>query len=313
MRIVQVLLAVALFISLLANVIMYAKWGNRRSIISVNEVGITKRDVDDYLLQQAGPNVKAKMVQRLIVRLEAEKQGVAPSQADIDEEYNLQKEINWQFAQQVNNNPWIAGEQKNNIAEQLAMVRLRAKGVPVTDEEIKEEYAANPARYDTPNKAKVNLGVVTDASKVNDIKQLLSSTPPVSPTVIMTQYRSAVQFLGDDNKFTVFQPFGTNQGKDIFSMKPNEVKVSGPGQFQKAGAKALLVRMIEVIPGKKADLNDPKTKEKLRLQIAIRRAKPWQEIFSQLWADYKVKTENPQDLKYMEMTFFPDRAKTAAK
>lgn len=313
MRIVRVLLIVALIISVLGNVILWAKYGNRRSVVMVNDTGISKRDIDDYLLQQAGPNVKATMVQRMLVEQEAKSKGVAPSEADINEEYNLQKETNFRFAQEVNSNPWIASEAKRRIAEQIGKIRLLTKDVPVGEEEIKEEYAAAPARYDTPNKAKVHLAVVTDPNKVNEIKQLMSSNPPVSPTVIMQQYRTAVAFLGDENKFTFVQPFGNQQNKEVFRLKPNEVKVFPPVEFAKMGAKAILIRMLEVIPGKKADLNDPKTKEKVRIQVAARRAKPWQEYFSTLWANSKVTTENPQDLKNMEMIYFPERARDAAK
>lgn len=314
MRLVQVLLAVALFISLLANAVLYIKFNSRRSVLTVNGQGVSKRDIDDYLLQQAGPNVKATMVQRMLVSQEAIKQGVAPSQADIDEEYNIQKEINPQFAEQVNNNPWIAGEAKNRIAEQIGMVRLRAKDVPVTDEEIKEEYNAGPARYDTPNKARANFAIVIDGTKIQDIKRLMSSTPPVSPSVIMQQYKTAVKFWGDDNKYTFIQPFGTTQLKEVFAMKPNEVKIApAPQQLQARGAKAIIIRMLEIIPGKKADLNDPKTKEKLRLQIALRRAAPWQEYFAALWAKSKITAENQQDLKFMEYSFFPERAQATQK
>lgn len=313
MRIVRVLLIVALIISVLGNVILWAKYGNRRSVVTVNGTGISKRDIDDYLLQQAGPNVKATMVQRMLVEQEAKAKGVLPSQADIDEEFNLQKEMDFRFAQQVNANPWVAGESKRQLGERIAKIRLLTKDVPVADEEIKEEYAGAATRYDTPNKAKVHLAVITDPSKVNEIKQLMTSNPPVSPTVIMQQYRTAVAFLGDENKFTVAQPFGTLQSKEVFAIKPNEVKVFPPGEFAKMGAKAILIRMLEVTPGKKADLNDPKTKEKVRIQVAARRAKPWQEYFSTLWANSKVTTENPQDLKNMEMIYFPERARDGAK
>ena len=311
MRIVRVLLIVALIISVLGNVILWAKYGNRRAVVTVNGAGISKRDIDDYLLQQAGPTVKATMVQRALIDQEAKAKGVLPTQADIDEEFNLQKETNFRFAQEVNANPWIGGEAKRRIAEQISKIRLLTKDVPVTDEELKEEYTSAAARYDIPNKAKVHLAIVTDPNKVNEIKQLMSSNPPVSPTVIMQQYRTVVAFLGDENKFTFVQPFGMPQNKEVFAMKPNAVKVFPPAEFAQMGAKAILIRMLEVIPGKKANLNDPKIKEKLRIQVAARRAKPWQEYFSTLWANSKVTTENPQDVKNMEMIYFPERAQAA--
>ena len=314
MRIVRVLLIAALIISVLGNVVLWTKFANRRSVVTVNGAGISKKDIDDYLLQQAGPNVKANMVQRKLIDQEAQAKGVAPTSAEIDEEYNLQKEVDFRFAQNVNSNPWLVGEAKGRIAERMAQMRLLTKDVPVTDDEIKEEYTTQAARYDTPNKAKVHFALIMDQTKVQEIKQLMSSNPPVSPTVIMQQYNKAVAFLGDENKFTFVQHFGTQESKDVFNMKPNAVKVFPvPQQFAQAGAKAIVVRMLEVIPGKKADVNDPKTKEKIRMQIAMRRAKPWQEYFSSMYANAKIDTENPQDKKMMEMVWFPDRAQAGQK
>ena len=123
----------------------------------------------------------------------------------------------------------------------------------------------------------------------------------------MQNFRGAVVFIGNENTFTFTQAYGTTQNKAIFDMKPNQVLQVPPGEFAKMGAKAIFVRLTKIEPGKKADLKDKKTKERIQLQVAAQRAKPWQEHLSKLWSSSKIDTENPQDKKYIETIFFPDR------
>ncbi|MCS6775144.1 MAG: hypothetical protein RMJ43_05535 [Chloroherpetonaceae bacterium] len=314
MRFLRVLVVVALIASLGLNFILYKKYRSGRAIITLNGEGITRRDIDGWLEQQAGPRAKALFVQRVLVNQEAKKQGVLPTQQEVEEEFARRREENWQFARQVDMNPWMAGEMKKQIQEELAKIRLMAKDVPVTEEEMREEYRQNPMRYDTPNKARVNLAVVLDASIIGEVRQLLQKKdPPVSPTVIMSQYVNKVVFLGHENRFTFMQPFGNNKvNAEIFKMQKDEVRQFPPGEFARQGARAILVRMLEKIPGKKADLNDPKVKEQLRIAVASRRWSPWQEKLVQLWDNAVFYSEDPNDKRNIEMVLFPDRARAEA-
>jgi hypothetical protein len=314
MRFVRVIVVLALIGSLGLNVIAVTKWRSRRPILTVNGQSLTKKDIDDYLEQQAGPNVKAVLVQRILIEQEAKRLGVWPSDADVEEAYVALREANWQVARQIMNNPWQANETKANIRYNLAQQRILTKDVPVTEEEIKEEYNTNAARYDTPNKARVNLALVLNEGQFSDIKQLMQKkNPPVSPSVIMQNYRGGVVFLGYDNIYTFGQAL--NNPKDnaiIFGMKPGDVKDFPPQEFGRMGAKRIIVRMDKIEPGKKANMNDPKIKDRIRMAVAARRAKPWSEYLSGLWANVKFESENPDDKKNVEMLLFPERARAEA-
>lgn len=311
MRFVRVLVVLALILSVLGNVLLYTKFNSKRAIFSVNGEGVSRRDLDNHLEQQGGIPAKAQFVERMLVSQEAKAQGVLPTTQEVEDEYNKRREENWQFARQVEFNPWIAGEAKKQIQQDLAKIRLLAKDVPVTEEDMQEEYRQNAARYDTPQKAKVNLAVIMNAGLVGDIKQMLSKKdPPFSPADILSQYRTGVTFLGHNNVFTFLQPFGKSQvNADVFKLKKGDVRQFPPGEFARQGAKAILVRMQEVIPGKKADLNDAKTKEKLRFSVASRRWAPWQEKLSKLWAAAKFNSENPDDKRSIEAALFPEQAR----
>ena len=314
MRFLRILVVVALIASLGLNFILYTKYRSGRAIFTVNGEGISRKDLDRQLEQERGPNVKAQFVERILVNQEAKRQGVVPTQQEVEDEFNLRRDMDWQFARRVDMNPWLAGEAKKQIHGELSKLRIMVKGVPVTPDEMQEEYRQTPARYDTPNKAKTNLAIVTDASVIGDIKQLLEKKdPPVSPTVIMNQYRNKVTFLGHDNINIFQQPFGNSKvNTEIFKMQKNEVRQFPAGEFARAGAKAILVRMQEKIPGKKADLNDPKTKEKLQIAIASRRWSPWQEKLVKLWDEASFTSEDPNDKRNIEMVLFPDRARAEA-
>ncbi len=311
MRFLRVLIVVALIVSLFGNFVMYMKWSGKRPIFSVNGQGVSKRDLDNYLEVLVGPSIKAKFVQNMLIEQEAKKQGVLPDAKEVEEAINEQKETNWQFAREIQMKPWMLDEAKNNQQRALAQVRLLTKGIEVRPEQIQEEYRAHPERYDTPNKAVTQFAAILDPSRATDIKELLEK--PVDPPVIMRQMPKAAAFLGNDYKLTITQAYGTKQNQVIFSMKPNQVKIiPADASWQRIGAKALVVRVLKFIPGHKADLNDPKTKERISLAVAARSAKPWQEYLAKLWADTKFECEDPNDRKIVEALFFPDRMQTAS-
>lgn len=311
MRFVRVIVVLALIASIAMNIIMYTKWRGGRSIMTINKQPFTERDLTTFLKAQGGFSVKAVVAERMLVEQEAKKQNLLPTDKEVDDEYNAQKEANWQFARKMENEPWMVTEVKMRLRQQMAKNRLIAKDVALTDEDIKSEYNSRPNLYDTPNKAKATLAVIMDPTIAPQVKQMLEKEPPVSPTVIIQEFSSRkVAFLGEDNVFTFIQPFGTNLNKEIFGMKPNEVKQLPPTpDLARMGARSLIIRVKEFLPGKKADLNDPRTKEKIKSVLAQQRGKPWQEILSGLWANADFWSEDPSDKKIVEMQLFPDRAR----
>ena len=305
-------LVVLLVISLAVNVIVYAKFRGSRPLIQVNGEGFSKRDLDNYLEGQAGETVKAQMTERMLTEQAAAKQGVSPTAKEVDDEYNTQRELNWQFAMKVDREPWAANAEKEQIRQELSKQRLRTKSVAVTDDEIKQEYDSRPSFYDAPNKATANLALVQEASIINDVRQLLSTKPPVDPATIREKFMPYVAFIGAKNVFTFVQPLGQSSVfKEVFAMKPGDVLQLPPTpEFTQRGIKAMLVRLIGITPGHKADLNDPATRSKIRTNVALRRSKPWQEVLSELWSAATFESEDPRDKTYIEQQLFPERAGT---
>ena len=291
---VRLVLVVLLLISLAANAFMYQRFRNRRVTMSYNNHNVTQQDIYDYLLQNSGPAVKFNMIQRYMIEDEAKKRGVVPDSKEVDEAYNQMRELNLQFAQQVAAQPFMEPEFKARIKQQIEDIRLRTIDIPVSEDQIKEEYNAQTQAFDTPAKAHTRLALIINISDIDKIKELMEKD--VSPQLIQTNFPSSVRFVGDNDVFTFVQPFGSKQNAQIFAMKPGQVQVFPPDVFAQAGAQKLLIRLVDIKEGSKADLNDKKTHEKLREAVAAKRAKPSTEYLNKLWGDgSNFKSEDPKD------------------
>jgi hypothetical protein len=311
MRLIKVLVVVVAVVSLFGNFVMIMKYSGRRPIMSVNGEPVSKRDLDNYLEQRVGPQVKAELVQQMLIDQEAKRLNVVPTDKEIEDAFVDMREVNWQMAREVAVKPWLADDYKKNIRLGLERSRILAHDVQVTDDMRRDEYDRSPMRYDTPNKAHTQFALVMNEQHLQDIKQLMEKG--INPQVIMSDLKGSVVFIGYDNKVTLSQVLGDpNQNKDVFNMKPGDVRDFMPGEFARLGAKRLVVRLIDKVPGKKADLSDPKTKETLTLAVALQRSKPWQEYLASLWANTKFDCEDANDKRYVELNLFPERARASA-
>lgn len=303
-----------LFVSLAVNVVLYVRFRSRRPILRINGENISKKDVDDYL-EQKNPNIKAIMTERVLVKTEAVKQSVWPTEQEILDIYNEKKELDWEFARRVNTNPWMEAEEKSTIQYDLARQRLITKDVQVDDAMLQDEYNIYRGTYDSPDKAQLHLALLFRKAPVADVKTMLEKTPQLAPEEIARAFPGQVVFLGDKNVFTVVRAFGqkapSSQLQELFDLKPGEVKEFAAEELKALGAQTILARMIRVAPGKAADVNEPKTKEKLRMAAALRRGVPWQQKLTALWNNADFWSEDPSDKTAVEMMFFPDRATAA--
>lgn len=310
MRLARALIVVILIVSLFANFVMYVKWSGKRPIFSVNGKGVSKRDFDNFIEDRVGPQYKVDLVREMMIEQAAEKEGVLPSDAEVKDLLDEDRQSDWLFDFKAQQQPWQVIDAQRQLKLNLALKRLLTKGIQVLPEQIQEEYNRQPSAYDEPNKAQVQLAAVLDPSQTQNVKDLLDKQ--ISPTVIMRQLTpKVVVFLGDDYKLVLKQPYGTKVNSEIFSMKPNQVKDIPPDQsLASVGAKRVVVRLIQITPGHKADLNDPKVKEKISTNVAMQRAVPVSEMLSKLWADANFTSEDPNDKRMIERVLFPQRAMT---
>ena len=282
---------------------------------SINGQRITKKDMDDYLERQYGAAYKATMAQRALLDQEARKQNAMPDAAEVDAEFRLKKELDWQFASRIAANPSAADEAREEIRIQLEQQRLLAKNVAVTAEEVQQEYAEHAALYDVPRKAHARVAALLDETHAEEIRQLMAQNDPaIAPQAIVQKFPREVVFLGDGDIFTFVQAFGTSMNSAIFNMKPQAVQIMEAGDIAQQGAKKLVVKLLDIVPGKKADLNDPKTLFRIKVTVALRRTSA-NELIGSLWDKAKFESKDPTEKVQIERLLLPDRfhAETKAK
>ena len=328
MRYLTPALIVLLMVSLIANGVMYLKFRSGRAILSVNGVGLSKFDLDTHLESVYGADYKANFVRRTLIHRAAIKNNVAMTQVEVNQKFKEAKQLQWTYANTVNSSPWLALEAQNTIQEQMEMARLRAKDISVTSDDIRDEYNLQPARYDTPSKAETEVALLKKGVHTNEILQLMSTggtntqVRAVNPSAIMANYRGEVRFIGDNNVFTFIQHFGTAEQSMVFNMKEGQVlqvpTQQVPREIKQAGYSIMLIRLIKIHPGHKADLVDPKlkpddprqkdyiaTQELLRLTVALKRANPGQELLRTLYQNAKIEAEEQTDIDYIKLRLFP--------
>lgn len=311
MRLLRPLIVFVMIISVVINFVLWKAYRSTKTIFTLNGEPVTRANEDEYLEKQFGPTYKAMMAQRLLIDQEARKKGVAPSETEISDEFTLKKELDWQFASRIATSPWLAEESRQEIKQQLEQQKLLAQDIAVTEEEVREEYNAHPALYDAPAKAHTEVAAVLNEIHLEDIRKLmLRNDPPVNSKTIMQMFPREVVFIGDDDKFTFVQAYNTEMNKDVFTMAPREVKVMLPGDLGSQGARRLVVKMLDITPGKKADLNDNKTLNRIKMNVALRRTRPASEMLAALWAASNFQSADPTDKAQIERMFFPEQART---
>ena len=306
MRFLRVFVPALLVISLAANLFMWLRWRKTRPIMTVNGQVVSEKDVVDHLEQEKGPVVKKDLVERILIDQQARKYRLVPSPDEVEAEFRDRRELSADFALQLATSPWFEGESKERIRMDLEQQQLRARDVQVTDDDIKDEYNRNPLAYDTPDRAHANLALIKDANIVPQIKQLLEKA--VSPVEIQRNFAGSVIFPGYKQVYTFQRVFGTDPHAIVFNMKPNAVnQLSVTAQQQQKGIQGILVRLIEIVPGHKYDPNDARMKERIRLAVAAKRMKPFEEWLSSVWAETAFTSETEGDKQYIEALMFPDR------
>ena len=335
MRYLTPALIVILMVSLIANTVMVLKWRSGRPILTVNGVNMSKNDLDVYLESVYGTDFKASFVRRVLIHDAAEKIHKAATPEEVAEKFQEAKQMQWTYANTVNSNPWLAEEARRGIQEQMEMARVQANDIPVTADDIRDEYNINPALYDTPSKALAEVAIINKESiHKDDILHLIGAggssdkNAGVKPSAVMAAYRGEVRFIGDNNVYTFFQHFGTPEQSLVFNMNEGDVKQIPsqqiPPEFIQAGYTTMVVHLIKIIPGHKADLEDPsknpsisradlpqrlkdykKTLETLTLAVALKHANPAKEVLRNLYQNAKIEAEEPTDKEYIKLKLFP--------
>lgn len=165
---------------LLAGVSVYAigKGPSDPVVATVNGVNITKSKLFDEMIASGGSQILDNMINEELVRQEADKAGVAITDADLDQElatlkksFSSDEEFDMAMAQ--------SGMTMDNLKRQMAMTlrmkKLLEPKTDVTDEEVQTYYEQNKESMATPEMVRASHILVATQEEADAIVAQLKS------------------------------------------------------------------------------------------------------------------------------------------
>ena len=155
-------------VSVLANVVLFARWSPSRALLTVGKHTVSKRDYEASLDAAAGKAVLSRMVVAELIRQAAAQAGVTPTPADIDARLAL---LRRQGA--LPNQP--AADLRDSVEQNLALENLRMRGIPVSDADVAAEYAKHPEKFRLPAQMSATLVVASSPDRTTQAVHLLGT------------------------------------------------------------------------------------------------------------------------------------------
>ena len=164
-------------------VVMRQRAHSQTIVVSVNGDTITKEELFNQLQNVAGPQTVHKMVQNILQLQFAQKKGLAPTDADIDNEYaKLSARPN--FLQALAQSGITESDFKRNLRIQLAETNVISQGITVTEADAKKYYQAqsspnNPnAQFYRPEAISLRaIATANQAQAQQALSELAAQTP----------------------------------------------------------------------------------------------------------------------------------------
>ncbi|MDF2964062.1 MAG: PpiC-type peptidyl-prolyl cis-trans isomerase [Paenibacillus sp.] len=149
-----------LFVALVVYIVLYPPvQKSSEPVAKVNGVEISKDQLYEAVLASGGGQTVQNMIEKELIRQEAEKAGVQVQDADIDKELSTLKQnfpSEEEFNQALVMNGMTLEGLKEEMKPQVMMRKLLEPQVTVTDEEIKGYYDTNLETLKTPEQVKAS-------------------------------------------------------------------------------------------------------------------------------------------------------------
>ncbi|MEP6755893.1 MAG: hypothetical protein ABJA67_10355, partial [Chthonomonadales bacterium] len=162
--------------------------------LAVNNKSISVHEFHDMLELQHGSNMLAQMTKYYLFTQAAQKEGVSPTNSEIQAELNLRIENNPNLLTQFKYEPWTKLNTIRDFEMATCAVNLGTKGIVVTDDEITDYFNTKSADYNTPKKYHTKVLLASDmgtARQVHD--ELQKSALPKGQQIVFTDFDSVVR------------------------------------------------------------------------------------------------------------------------
>jgi hypothetical protein len=317
-KFLRALVVVLLFGSVLLNGFLYYRTERLRPQMKINGTTVTRKEYHDWLEQHFGTDMMALIVKYNLVMQAAEKAGVSPSKAEIEEQLANYQELKPQAAALFKVMPWKKRDVEQDIEMNLALSNLTTKEVKASDSEIQQYFSGARFSFDRPTKlhAKVlkcaDAGTAAKALQV--VKQLVKpagsggySVPELGQ--VASQYPMKAEAMFGDGAWVLWKPYNRVSNDPLIdrvsAMKPGEVTMF---KVPNSNGLTLVVALEKVEQGRAAQLGDPDVRKRVERSFKMTRATPIQEIMRSLWDTAKIEVENDALKQTIERILLPERS-----
>ncbi len=148
------------------------------AVASVNGQKITKNELYDAMVKANGDQVLESLISQKVVELEAAKQNIVISDADIQTEIDKYHEYyggEQGFAQALETNGYTLDQLKVDIANNLQVKKLLGPQITVTDEEMQTYFEENRESFAQEKQVKASHILVDSLETAQEVKQKLNA------------------------------------------------------------------------------------------------------------------------------------------
>jgi foldase protein PrsA len=112
----------------------------KKVVAVVNGEKITKEELRSEAEKVAGKDVLVNLIREKLILQAAKKEGVYPSNEEVEKELEFRKRENPNFMEDLKKQNMTLEEYKKQLIESLAEINLITKGINVTDKEIEDAF-----------------------------------------------------------------------------------------------------------------------------------------------------------------------------
>ena len=167
------LLAAALLVSLVGNLLLFFRFSPARPLVTVGRRVVPRGEYQAALDQAAGPSVLRGIVYGELVRQAAAQAGATPTPAEVEA----------RLAQIARRDPRAepavsSDALRAELAAQMALENLRIKDVPVTEAQVQAYYQAHQKEFALPTQVRGTLVVSRSRRDADTAEALLRADLP---------------------------------------------------------------------------------------------------------------------------------------
>ncbi len=226
--IASILLAVALIVVLIQPPFA----GKQETVATVNGEKISKDELFDKLIALGGAQTLEGMINELVVQQAVAEADVTATAEEIDEElatitamYDSQEA----FESELTNYGYTIEQLREQIGNQLAVEKIVAKDVTVTDDEVKQYFDANKASYDIQEQVRASHILVATKQEADTLLKEIQGGADFAALATDNSLDTGSKDLGGDLDF--FPRGAMEQGfEDVaFGLQKGELGIAETG------------------------------------------------------------------------------------